>query len=450
MKAKCLLTLLLLLTYPNYNLNTNYKFETEQHNESIHLKVNIIKRVSTTPSTTDNSELNTIVTSINNYQNLYPDYTEQQIIEKVYEETYSNGYLGTELNKTEFQLVFDRLGLLGFLKIKNIRDEVVDKTKKYYGDSNGNDDSDAFRHMYLAGTLYKEIDKQFAIDLLNAHEEGQTGLSSKMDLHNNSRGLYLYEVWNNKYSETYSLTDFLFNCVANGYIYNVVKLDNKNESMATKFIYTSVGNDIPEIFENECMTIISKKYSSMTSMNYHWYKFSSENKKGEYKIFSSSNTNLKAEIYSSLDDEYVLKSSNTTGDFSLKIDLTYYESVYIKVYGINDADVGDYFLNIEEVKTTEAPTYTYQKYDKKKHKRISSDGTSTLELHAVSANANGNTNCLLCGQHLNTYTDGPFITAYSINYISTIRTIKDEYTLSEEDWEKYVFGTYFRGEHYEY
>ncbi len=450
MKAKCLLTLLLLLTYPNYNLITNYKFETEQHNEPINLKVNIIKRVSTTPSTIDNSELNTIVTSINNYQNLYPDYTEQQIIEKVYEETYSNGYLGTELNKTEFQLIFDRLGLLGFLKIKNIRDEVVDKTKKYYGDSNGNDDSDAFRHMYLAGTLYKEIDKQFAIDLLNAHEEGQTGLSSKMDLHNNSRGLYLYELWNKKYSETYSLTDFLLNCVANGYIYNVVKLDNNDENMATKFIYTSVGNDIPEIFENECITIISKKYSSMTSMNYHWYKFSSGNKKGEYKIFSSSNTNLKAEIYSSLYDEYVLKSSNMTGDFSLNIDLTYYESVYIKVYGINDADAGNYFLNIEEAKTTETPTYTYQKYNKKKHKRISSDGTSTLELHAVSANANGNTNCLLCGQHLNTYTDEPFITAYSINYISTLRSIKDEYTLSEEEWEKYVFGTYFRGEHYEY
>lgn len=114
MKAKCLLSLLLLLTYSNYNLNMNHKFETEQHNETINLKVNIIKRANTTPSTTDNSELNTIVISINNYKNLYPDYTEQQIIEKVYEETYSNGYLGTELTRTEFQLICNRLGLLGF------------------------------------------------------------------------------------------------------------------------------------------------------------------------------------------------------------------------------------------------------------------------------------------------------------------------------------------------
>lgn len=304
--------------------------------------------------------------------------------------------------------------------------------------------------MYLACSLYKEVDKQFAIDLLNAHEEGQTGLDSKMDLHNNSRGIYLYELWNAKYSEDYSLSDFLFNCVANGFIYNVVKLDNYDLQKATKFVYTTEGNDIPEIFENECMTITGKKYSTLTSMNYHWYKFSSNNKSGLYKIFSSSSSNLGVEIYSSLDNEYVLKSSNTIGDFSLSIDLTYYESIYIKVYGISDTDEVNYFLNIEEINATEAPTYTYKKYNKKKHKRISSDGTTTLELHAVSASANGNTNCLLCGQSLNTNTDGPFITAYSNNYISISRTIKDEYVLSKEDWEKFVFGTYFVGDDYEY
>lgn len=30
MKAKCLLTLLLFLTYPNYNLNIKHRFETKQ------------------------------------------------------------------------------------------------------------------------------------------------------------------------------------------------------------------------------------------------------------------------------------------------------------------------------------------------------------------------------------------------------------------------------------
>ena len=62
------------------------------------------------------------------------------------------------------------LGLFGFFTVKNIAEEVKQTTIEKYGINGYQDDSDAFRHIYLTCVLYDRISRSFAIDLMTAHE----------------------------------------------------------------------------------------------------------------------------------------------------------------------------------------------------------------------------------------------------------------------------------------
>lgn len=59
-------------------------------------------------------------------------------------------------------MIYHYLGISGFLKVNNLANDATKTTKKMYGVNNVNDDSDAFRHMYLTSILYRDISKDFA------------------------------------------------------------------------------------------------------------------------------------------------------------------------------------------------------------------------------------------------------------------------------------------------
>lgn len=124
------------------------------------------------------------------------------------------------------------------------RDKALDMTAYLYPNtSNYQDDGDAFRHTYFSALLAKTISDDFSSRLLAAHESQQpAGLDKNMDLHNNDNGIILYHEWVDKINYTGSsplddLAYFICHCIANGEIYDCVKINTN----INKMVYTTVG-----------------------------------------------------------------------------------------------------------------------------------------------------------------------------------------------------------------
>lgn len=92
-----------------------------------------------------------------------------------------------ELNDEERSVVFQHP--IAALTALNTSTVAREKTEILYGNPNCTDDNgDAFRHAYWNALMTKWIGAVKAEAFASAHEYGQTGLSSQMDLTNNERG----------------------------------------------------------------------------------------------------------------------------------------------------------------------------------------------------------------------------------------------------------------------
>lgn len=391
-----------------------------------------------------------VIDSIEYYRGLYPEKSDNEIADLVYESLFVRQRYVGGLTPAEFHVIMNALGLKGFFTVRDIANEVTNVTVEKYGINGYQDDSDAFRHIYLTCVLYDRISRKFAIDLMTAHEsETEDGIDKEMDLHNNSRGISLYEKWvgMNKFG---LLKDFITHCVYNGHFYNIKKIKTFNG--ISELVYTENGLDNSEYANKSIVNLTSySKNSSMTKNDFQWYKFNSGNKTGTFNVYSTGEVDLKVELYSTRTKESIIvDSDDDDGDglnFSLNFDLTYYETIYIKVRGYADNKIGDYQINISEINVTQAPTINYLKFNKKFHIRVDASGTRTQEPHVVSSSTGRYTNCLLCGESLDTINDGPFFVMFSLNNNQSINRITtfnySHVHLTKQEWEKYVEGTYF-------
>lgn len=108
----------------------------------------------------------------------------------------TKSYSGPLISIKELKVILSK-GLFAVFKVSNLKTEAENKANKHYSSTGTlyRGDGDAFRHVYFSALLYRDFDKQFSIDLLTAHEENVVDLIDKnMDLHNNSRGISLFEV----------------------------------------------------------------------------------------------------------------------------------------------------------------------------------------------------------------------------------------------------------------
>ncbi len=387
-----------------------------------------------------------VISSISYFEEIYPNKSENEIAQMVYEDLYSSKRYVGGLNSAEFNIIFNSLGLRGFFKVRDIANEVTDTTIEKYGISGYQDDSDAFRHTYLSAVLYDRISKKFSIDLMTAHEKETTdSLDKKMDLHNNSRGICLYDRWI-KMGKYGSLQDFIAHCIFNGHFYNTKKIVTINNSKSLIFTEKGIDNDQ---YANKSTTILNTSLnfsSNMIENDFQWYKFNSNKKSGTFNITSYGDVDLQVELYSSRDKNASLISKNDdSGDnynFSLNFELSYYESVYIKVKGFNDAKSGNYQIRITEVNVKEAPSVEYIKCDKKSHYKVDQNGKKIKESHVILSNSQRYTNCILCGQNLDTSVDGPFFMKTSLLSLKSVSLVSvidnDILDLNKDQWEEYI------------
>ena len=341
----------------------------------------------------------------------------------------------------------NELGLGGFFTVRDIANEVTDTTIEMYGANGSQDDSDAFRHIYLTCVLYERISKYFSQKLMTDHESENTNVVDKnMDLHNNARGLILYEKRVN-IGKPGSLKGFISHCVYNGHFYNIKKILVTNDE--SSLIYTEKGVD-NSAYAEKCISniCIDSKTSKMYEKDYQWYKFSSENKGGILKVFSTGNVDLIVELYSSRTNTGVFIDKDDDGgegrNFGLYFELSYYETIYIKVGGYSDSKFGEYQLSISYVNVTEAPPYRYIRHNKKKHIKISPIGKTIEEPHVIPSGTERYTSCILCGESLDRTKDGPFFVKLSNNnkkLLSAYNVL--DIQLTKDEWEKYVIGTFF-------
>lgn len=382
-------------------------------------------------------DLTTIIDTIEYYRDCFPNDTDDEIINKVYDDIYNKQkYIGG-LTSEEFWLIYHYLGISGFFKVNNLANDATKTTKEMYGVNNADDDSDAFRHMYLTSILYRDISKDFAQKLMTAHEAGGDKLNNKMDLHNNARAIILYEKWM-AMNQNGELKNYLSHCVANGFFYNIKKIHND------ALVYTDVGNNYSTYLNENVIKINSTYNSSMVGGDYQWYSFSSGNTKGKFSFYSSSDIDLKVEAFSSISKDASYIAINDDGgeslNFNVQVEMTYFETVYLKVYGYNDSQNGAYTLSIDKSQITSKIEDTFERYNKKMHVRISSDGTRKTEPHAVDSNHSRYTNCVLCGESLDTLVDGPFIVRWSLANSPVVALNSYNIVLNKFAWEKYLEG----------
>lgn len=76
----------------------------------------------------------------------------------------------------------------------------------------------------------------------------------------------------------------------------------------------------------------------------------------------------------------------------------------------------------------------------KMHVRITSDGTRKTEPHAVDSNHSRYTNCVLCGESLDTLVDGPFIVRWSLANSPVVALNSYNIVLNKYALEKYLEG----------
>lgn len=153
----------------------------------------------------------------------------------------------------------------------------VAETIRHYGENQWANDSDAFRHTYFAALLSYEFGTSFALELTTAHEAyTEDPLDKKMDLHNNSRGIALYDVWNSDFKSNNeeehwtNLSDFITHCVSFGDIYNILKFDSTTNP--TKLIYTSIGIPNQELFELPYTKVTITQHDYNYEQQYFYYE----------------------------------------------------------------------------------------------------------------------------------------------------------------------------------
>ena len=150
-----------------------------------------------------------------------------------------------------FNLDWDEIAVLlsltpsQIVEAKYLTELAVSKTEELYpNQSHYQDDGDAFRHTYWSALLARNFGDEFSRNLTNAHESSEPdGIDKTMDLHNNSNGIKLYHEWVDKiaYSGIYpldNLASFICHAIANGEIYDCVKINTYTD----RLIYTSIGN----------------------------------------------------------------------------------------------------------------------------------------------------------------------------------------------------------------
>lgn len=430
--------------------------EASQNNEQLTVTENNVKMRNATylnANNVDEWDFTNVIESIEYFTGLYPEKNDVEIADLVYDNLFvKNKYVGG-LTPAEFKVIMNALGLSGFFTVKNIAEEVTQTTIEKYGINGYQDDSDAFRHIYLTCVLYDRISRSFAIDLMTAHEsETADGIDKQMDLHNNSRGVSLYEKWL-AMDKVGSLKDFISHCIFNGHFYNTKKIINIDGTPT--LVFTENGADNLTYANKSILDLTSGSRSAvMINKDFQWYKFSSENKTGIFNVSSTGDVDLIVELFSSrTKDSIFIDSDDDDGvglNFSLNFELSYYETVYIKVRGFSDAKSGDYQISVSEVDVTQAPTTEYLRYNKQMHYRVTAAGEKIREPHVVTSGAGRYTNCVLCGESLDTTVDGPFFVMYSLarkNSITAITTLNYPHIyLTKEEWKKYVEGTYFDGE----
>ena len=148
-----------------------------------------------------------------------------------------------DVNWDEIRILLS-LTPLQFTQAKAATDRAIEYTEDIYdGFSQYLDDGDAFRHTYWSALLASYLGDALALNLTTAHESQEVeGVDKNMDLHNNKNGIALYHEWIDKvnYSGSDPLNDlgyFICHCIANGEVYNCVKVDTTID----KLIYTTVG-----------------------------------------------------------------------------------------------------------------------------------------------------------------------------------------------------------------
>ncbi len=388
-----------------------------------------------------------VIDTIDYFTELYPEKSETEIAHLVYDTIYNRQRYVGGLTGAEFWVIMNELGLDGFWTVKDLAAEAESTTIEMYGENGYQNDSDAFRHIYLTCILYHNISKNFAVDLMTAHEsETSEGIDKDMDLHNNSRGIQLYEKWRNM-SQLGLLKNYIHHCVYNGHIYNIIKIVEINSTPT--LVYTEEGSDNSTYINYDIIDLTNRTYNnSMSIKDYQWYKFDSENKMGTFKVYSTGDVDLKVELYTSRTKSQVLiDDDDDTGsgfNFELSFEMAYHEIIYIKVTGYNDNKSGDYQITISDDDVTIAPEVTYLRLNKQKHIKVLSIDERIEEPHVVRSGSGRYTNCVLCNESLDTYFDGPFLVMWSKNDDNLLITRTVMFIqLTKEEWKKYVEGTYY-------
>lgn len=173
-----------------------------------------------------------------------PNFAREQIIAELYSKkkgSISNDY---EINDEEFWAIVLNLWPSQYGTAKSLTQRASTQAQVYYPDLDCyQDDGDAFRHTYWSALLSYEFGSNFALKITTAHEsETEEGIDKQMDLHNNMNGTIFFNEWQSKFSSTSidsktDIGDFIYHCIANGEIYDCVKIDMTTQ----KLVYTSLG-----------------------------------------------------------------------------------------------------------------------------------------------------------------------------------------------------------------
>lgn len=175
-----------------------------------------------------------------------PYLSDEEVVADLYKKQSNRGYSygDYELTDDEFWTIVLNLWPHQYSTAYNLTNRASSQTNIYYPDSSRYlDDGDAFRHTYWSALLAHEFGDDFAIQLTTAHEsETEEGLDKDMDLHNNRNGVYLYHEWESRFSSISTdawsdIGEFIYHCIANGEIYDCVKIDTIND----KLVYTDIG-----------------------------------------------------------------------------------------------------------------------------------------------------------------------------------------------------------------
>lgn len=212
-----------------------------------------------------------------------PELSHEEILDLMYQyifetNTFSNDdYLGTGVNDEEFWVIVLNLWPSQYDTALEVKNFAVTETIRHYGENQWANDSDAFRHTYFAALLSYEFGTSFALELTTAHEAyTEDPLDKKMDLHNNSRGITLYDVWNSDFKSNNeeehwtNLSDFITHCVSFGDIYNILKFDSTTNP--TKLIYTSIGIPNQELFVLPYTKVTITQHDYNYEQQYFYYE----------------------------------------------------------------------------------------------------------------------------------------------------------------------------------